>query len=160
MTMPHHALEITLTRPLAPAELHHATRSMPLAANHDATRLMAVTRAKTPVRALNRLRHQMDGRLPIDVITTHYPDADRQILLNVTLPTATHTSIRHAADRAGQSPERFVQLALHHALAQHASDEADRLDQAVQHLLVGTTAAHLLAAVGRALTHTTGAAPC
>ncbi|MFE9650548.1 hypothetical protein ACFYO0_41940 [Streptomyces sp. NPDC006365] len=160
MTMPHHALEITLTRPLTPAELHHATRSMPLAANHDATRLMALTRAKTPVKALERLRHQMDGRLPIDVITTHYPDTGGQILLNVTFPPTTYTSIRHAADRAGKSPENFVRQALHRALAQHASDEADRLDQAVQQLLAHTTAAPLLAAVGRALTHTPGVAPC
>lgn len=158
--MSHHALEITLTRPLTPAELHHAARSTPLAANHDTTRLMAVVRAKSSTKALNRLRRQTDGRLPIDVITTHYPDTGGQILLNVTFPTATYTCIRYAADRAEQSPERFVQLALHRTLAQHASDEADRLDQAVQQLLAHTTATHLLAAVGRALTHTPGAAPC
>ncbi|MET7647799.1 hypothetical protein ABZS83_30050 [Streptomyces sp. NPDC005426] len=67
-------------------------------------------------------------------------------------------TIRHAAHQAGQSPELFVQLALRGALAQHASDEADRLDRAVQHLLAGATAAHLLAAVGHALTRTLGAA--
>ncbi|MGW0826059.1 hypothetical protein [Streptomyces sp. NPDC002845] len=160
MTMAHHALEITLTRPLAPAELHQATRSMPLAANHDATRLLAVTRAKSPVKAVKRLRHQLGGRLPIDVITTHYPDAGGQLLLNVAFPSATYTSIRHAADHAGKSPELFVRQTIHRALAQYASDEADRLDQAVQQLLAHTTAAPLLAAVGRALTRTPGAAPC
>ena len=52
-----------------------------------------------------------------------------------------------------------MKLALHRALAQHAGEEADRLDRAVQHLLAHTTAAHLLAAVGHALTRTPGAAP-
>ena len=33
--MPHHALEITLTRPATRAELARAVRVMPLAANHD-----------------------------------------------------------------------------------------------------------------------------
>ncbi|MFI9780509.1 hypothetical protein ACIHCV_38540 [Streptomyces sp. NPDC051956] len=44
----HHAGEITLTRPAAPGELAHATRTRPLAVNHDATRFMAVVHAKTP----------------------------------------------------------------------------------------------------------------
>lgn len=157
--MPHHALDITLTRPLTPAELDQAARTMPLAANHDATHLMTVVPAKTPGKALNRLRHRMGGRLPIDVITTHYPDSSGQILLNVAFPPAVHATIRQAAHETGQSPELFVKLALHRALAQHASDEADRLDRAVQQLLAGTTAAHLLAAVGHALTRTPGAAP-
>ncbi|WP_406349789.1 hypothetical protein [Streptomyces sp. NBC_00658] len=155
--MPHHALEITLTRPLTPVELHHASRTWPLAANHDATRLIALMSAKTPDRAARRLRHRLNERLPIDVITTHYPDASGQVLLNIVFPPATRTALTAAANSAGQSPERFLQLALHRALAQHASQEADRLDQAVRHLLAHTTAAHLLSAVGRALTQTPGA---
>ncbi|OAH11724.1 hypothetical protein STSP_48930 [Streptomyces jeddahensis] len=158
--MPHHALEITLTRPPHPRRPRHATNRQPLAPNHDATRLMALLPAKTPGRAAHRLRQRLDTRLPIDVITTHYPDASGQILLNVAFSPTTHATLRHAADSAGQSLELFVKLALHRALAQHASDEADRLDQAVHHLLTGTTPAHLLAAVGHALTRTPGAAPC
>ncbi|MFE2302458.1 hypothetical protein ACFXAW_30195 [Streptomyces sp. NPDC059445] len=53
-----------------------------------------------------------------------------------------------------------MQEALQRALAWHAAEEADRLDHALQHLLADTTPAHLLAALGRALTHTTGAVPC
>jgi hypothetical protein len=158
--MAHHALEITLTRPLTAAELHHAARTMPLAANCDATRLMTVLRAKTPGKALTRLRRQIGTRLPIDVITTHYPDRSGKILLNVAFPPAAHTALAAAADRAAQTPQRFVELALHRALAQHASDEADRLDRALQQLLAHTTPAHLIAAVGHALTRTSGAAPC
>jgi hypothetical protein len=158
--MPHHALDITLTRPLTPAELQQAARTMPLAANHDATHLMAVLPAKTSGKALNRLRHRMGGRLPIDVITTHYPDSSGQILLNVAFPPAAHTALRAAAGRMGQPPRCFMQLALHRALARHATDEADRLDQAVQHLLADTTASHLLAAIGRVLTRTPGGTRC
>ncbi|NEB04229.1 hypothetical protein [Streptomyces sp. SID13726] len=152
MTMPHHALDIALTRPLTPAELRQATRTMPLAANHDATHLLAVARAKTPERAAHQLRRQLETRLPIDVITTHYPDANGQILLNVAFPPAVCTTLKTAARCAGQSPERFVELALHRALAERADQEADRLDHALRQLLAHTTPAHLLSAVGHALT--------
>ena len=154
--MPHHALEVFLTRPLVPAELRDVARVLPLAANRDTTRLMALVRAKNPGRAAHRLHQRLATRLSVDVITTHYPDADGQVLLNLAFPPAVHATIHRAAHDAGQSPE--VKLALHRALAQHASGEADRLDRAVQQLLVGTTAAHLLAAVGNALTRTPGAA--
>ncbi|QOV33108.1 hypothetical protein IM697_22840 [Streptomyces ferrugineus] len=157
MTMPHHALEITLTRPLTPAELHTAACVLPLAANHDATRLMTLVRARTSHRAAHRLRHRLSARLPVDVITTHYPDADGQVLLNVAFPPALHAVIRHSAGQTGQSPERFLQLAVHRALARHTSDEADRLDRAVRELLAHTTSVHLLTAVGRALSRHPGA---
>jgi hypothetical protein len=152
MTMPHHALEIVLTRPLAQAELRDAARVLPLAANHNATRLMALVHAKTSHQAARRLRHRFGARLPIDVITTHYPDADHKVLLNVDFPAAAHAVLKDEARRAHQSPERFVELALHRALAQHADQETDRLDRAVRELLAHTTPAHLLAAVGHALT--------
>ncbi|MGW2722403.1 hypothetical protein [Streptomyces sp. NPDC001492] len=150
--MPHHALEITLTRPLPPAALHRATRVLPLAANHDATRLMALVAAKTPQRAAHRLRHRLGTRLPIDVITTHYLDADHTVLLNVAFPPAVHTALTADARRARQTPERFLELALRRALAEHAEQETDRLDRAVRQLLAHTTPAYLLAAVGHALT--------
>ncbi|MFJ9105488.1 hypothetical protein ACIRJM_44355 [Streptomyces sp. NPDC102405] len=158
--MAHHALEITLTRPLAAAELHHAARTMPLAPNCDGTRLMTVVHAKTPGKALTRLRRQIGTQLPLDVITTHYPDRCGKILLNVAFPPAAHTALRAAADCAAQTPQRFLELAVHRALAQHADAEADRLDRALRDLLANTTPAHLIAAVGHALTRTSGAAPC
>ncbi|MEU1697420.1 hypothetical protein [Streptomyces hirsutus] len=157
MTMPHHALEITLTRALTRAELDQAARTWPLAANHDATRLMAVVRAKSPGRACSRLRRQVDGRLPVDAIATHYPDPSGQVLLNVVLPPAALTT---AAERTGQPLRLFVQGSVHRALARHAAEEANRLDLAVQHLLADTTPTQLLAALGRTLTHTPGATPC
>ncbi|MFD7488715.1 hypothetical protein [Streptomyces mirabilis] len=150
--MPHHALEITLTRPLASNALRRASRGLPLAANHDATRLMALVDARTPHRAAHRLRRRLGTRLPIDVITTHYPDADHSVLLNVAFPPAAHAALTTDARRARQSPERFLELAVHRTLAEHADRETDRLDRAVSQLLAHTTPAYLLAAVGHALT--------
>ncbi|MFI1200419.1 hypothetical protein ACH4VR_13360 [Streptomyces sp. NPDC020883] len=148
----HHALEITLTRPLKTAELRHAARAWPLAANSDATRLMTLVAAKTPDRAVRRLVHRLSARLPIDVITPHYPDANGKVLLNLALTPATHSALKTGARHAGQTPERFLHLALHRAVAEHADQEAERLDRAARHLLTHTTPAHLLSAVGHALT--------
>ncbi|MEU3862532.1 hypothetical protein AB0F03_35280 [Streptomyces sp. NPDC028722] len=151
--MPHHALEILLTRLLTTDELHHATRTWPLAANHDATRLVALIGARTPGRAAHRLRRRLQTvGLPIDVITTPYPDANGQILLSAAFSPATQSVLENAARRAGQKPERFIEAALHRALAEHASQETDGLDKAVRQLLAHTTPAYLLSAVGHALT--------
>ncbi|MFD7817637.1 hypothetical protein ACFV6E_32660 [Streptomyces sp. NPDC059785] len=156
MTVPHYALEVSLTRPLSPQALHRAAGRLPLAANHDATRLMTLMPAKSPHRAAQKLRHRLGHRLPVDVITTHYPDADHHVLLNVAFPPAARAALEDGARRAHQSPERFTELALHRALVQHADEEADRIDRQVQRLLETTTPACLLAAVGHALTRLSG----
>jgi hypothetical protein len=113
---------------------------------------MALIAAKTPQRAAHRLRHRLGTRLPIDVITTHYPNADHSVLLNVAFPPAVHAILTADARRAQQTPARFLELALRRALAEHAEQETDRLDRAVRQLLVHTTPAYLLSAVGHALT--------
>ncbi|MFG2651209.1 hypothetical protein [Streptomyces sp. NPDC048436] len=155
----HHALEITLTRPLTPAEHHQAARTTPLAANHDATHLMTLVPAKSPHRALRRLRRRLDPLLPIDVISTHYPDAENHILLNITLPPAALDTIRRAATAHGQSPPVFVEQTLSQAMARQTRHEADYLDLALHALLARTSAPQLLAALGRALT-TAGGPSC
>ncbi|MEU2771434.1 hypothetical protein ABZ646_00565 [Streptomyces sp. NPDC007162] len=148
----YHALEIVLTRPLTAAELRRAAQDWPLAANHDTSRLMTVAGGRSPERAVHRLHQRLTGHLPIDVITTHYPDAHGRVLLNVDFPPDAHTTLQQNARRAGLTPERFVRDALHRALAEHADREADRLDHAVRQLLDSTNPAHLLSAVGHALT--------
>ncbi|MFD6327022.1 hypothetical protein ACFWOL_30205 [Streptomyces sp. NPDC058442] len=150
--MPHHALEITLTRPLHPAELDAACRRTPLAADCDTTRLMALVPAKTPDRAAHRLRRRLTDRLPLDVITTHYPDASGQVLLNLALPPAAHTALQATALQTGQKPERLLERAVHRALAGHTEHEVKRLEHEVRRLLAHTVPAHLLAAMGHALT--------
>ncbi|MFI1035250.1 hypothetical protein [Streptomyces sp. NPDC020951] len=147
----HHALEIVLTRPLTAAELRRAAQDWPLAANHDTSRLMAVAGGKTPELAAHRLRQRLTSRLPIDVITTHYPDPYGHVLLNVAFPPTAYTALERDARHAGQTPERYVHGAIHRALAEHTEQEADRLNRAVRRLLAHTSPAHLIAAVGHAL---------
>ena len=151
--MPHHALEITLTRPATQAELARAVRVMPLAANHDRTRLMAVAKAKNQGRALSRAHHRHKELLPLDVLTTHYPDPDGHVLLTPAFSPTADAFIRRAAEQMGQTPRVFLQQTIHHALDRHARQEAERLDHALKALLAYTTPDQLLAAVGRTLTH-------
>ncbi|MGW6523990.1 hypothetical protein [Streptomyces sp. NPDC054962] len=157
--MPHHALDITLTRAITPAELLRAARTTSLAANHDGTRLLAVVQAKTPGKAFHRLRRQVSGLIPIDVITTHYPDSSGQILLNVTFPPSAHTALASAAAHAAQPLHQYVHEAVSQAMTRHARAEADRLEAAMHNLLAGTAPAHLLTALGRALAHDLGDTP-
>ncbi|GAA3778050.1 hypothetical protein [Streptomyces chiangmaiensis] len=111
-----------------------AARAWPLAANHDTTRLMTLVNAPTPDQATHRLRHRLADRPPIDVITTHYPDEHGQVLLNLDFPPGAYAALNAGAAalnagarREGQTLERFL-------------------------LLAHTTPAHLLSAVGHALT--------
>ncbi|WP_234328366.1 MULTISPECIES: DUF6083 domain-containing protein [unclassified Streptomyces] len=72
--MTHHAVEILLLRLATHDELRRACRTLPVGANHDGTRLMAVHPARTPGRALRSVRRRLRHILPIDVLTTHYAD--------------------------------------------------------------------------------------
>ncbi|MER6032088.1 hypothetical protein [Streptomyces sp. NPDC001851] len=151
-SMPHHALEITLTRALSQAEIDTARRRMPVADNHDATRLMALVKADAPEQAARRLRRRLSDQLPIDVITTHYSDARHKVILNVALPPAAQAILTTAARSESITPERFMEHAVRLALADHAEQEVDHLGRSVQQLLAHTSPAHLLIAVGHALT--------
>ncbi|NUK82195.1 hypothetical protein HRW23_33520 [Streptomyces lunaelactis] len=146
--MPHHVLEITLTRRATQAELACAARVMPLAANHDATRLMTVAKAKNPDRALSRAHHRLKELLPLDVLATHYPAPDGHVLLNIAFSPTADAFIRGAAEQMGQSPRVFLQQTIHRALARNARQEAERLDHALQALLAHTTPDQLLASEG------------
>ncbi|MFJ8955195.1 hypothetical protein ACIRO1_34390 [Streptomyces sp. NPDC102381] len=159
MSARHHALEIALTRPLTHAELARAARLGPLAADAARHRLMAVQRADGPAQAARRLRRRLDAHLPIDVITTHYPNAHGQVLLNVTLPPAAHTALHRNARSHGRTPGHHLELALQQNLADHAGREDHRVQTAVRHLLDGTTPARLLTAVAHALTSPTPQGP-
>ncbi|MGW0631929.1 hypothetical protein [Streptomyces sp. NPDC002758] len=105
----HHAIEIVLTRPATVEELRRAHSAARLAANTDRTRLLALQRAKSPGRALRALRRQLDALLPIDVLTSHYPDQYGQVLLNLTLSNTARTAIRRAAATRGQRPQGLPQ---------------------------------------------------
>ena len=150
--MPGHAVEISLTRSATTAELARAFQVMPLAANHESTRLMTVMRAGNRDQALNWSRRRLKGLLPIDALTTHYPDREGQVLLSVAFSPAAAATIRHAAEHEGQEPHVFLAQVIRRALADHARREAADLDHALRSLLTRTSPDRLVAAVGRTLT--------
>ncbi|MFJ2607975.1 hypothetical protein ACIO13_23820 [Streptomyces sp. NPDC087425] len=143
----HHAVEITLTRPATAGELRHARRIMPLAANSDRTRLMAVTNAKGPGDALRLLRRSLDTCLPIDVLTTHYPNRHGQVLLNVELSNAVTKILRAEAAAARQRPRDLLGRRVIAALARDAQERARRLENRLESLLVQYTAEDVLSGV-------------
>ncbi|MEW2397634.1 hypothetical protein [Streptomyces sp. NPDC046862] len=131
----HHAIEITLTRSATPCELRHARSVVSLGANTDRTRLMALQRVKTPGRALRVLRHRLDALLPIAVLTTHYPDRQGCVLLNVALSRAAHTAVRQAAAARGQQPRDFLRKTVTAAVTQHQEERVRHLTHQLEGLL-------------------------
>ncbi|WP_416956520.1 hypothetical protein [Streptomyces sp. Agncl-13] len=146
-----HAVEIILTRPVTRAELHRACRRVPLAANADRTRLMAVRGAKSSRRALRSLRHELDRLLPIDVLTTHYPDASGQVLLNVAFTRTMHSTICQVATARGRKPADFLAQAVVGALERAEQARTRHLTRQLQDLLVDHTPEALLACAARVL---------
>lgn len=150
----HHAIEITLTRPASNSELHRARRVTALASSTDRTRLLAVQRAKTSRRALQTLRRRLDGVLPIDVLTTHYPDRQGCVVMNFALSHAARTTIRQAAAACGQRPRDFLRLTVADVMARHKEDRARELTAQMEELLAQHTPEELLlCAAGSLLSH-------
>ncbi|MGW0703757.1 hypothetical protein ACWD0A_31515 [Streptomyces sp. NPDC002867] len=160
--MPLHAVEITLTRPATPGELRRAAQAMALAADADRTRLMTVARGKTARKALQRTRARLEHLLPIDILTTHYPDTTGSILVNVALPERVHARLADAARREGRSTEAHLTAAVHRALTRAEHDRARQLDAALDELLTWSTPHQLLAAAARTINQPTthGASGC
>ncbi|MER6425514.1 hypothetical protein [Streptomyces sp. NPDC001137] len=144
---PHHAVEITLTRPATPGELRHARGGVPLAANADRTRLMAVHGARSPGGVLHTLRHRLDALLPIDVLSTHYPDQHGQILLNVALSHTADRALRRDAAVVGQRPEDLLRRRVTAALTREEQERARRLENRLKSLLAHHTPDEVLACV-------------
>ncbi|MFE1880171.1 hypothetical protein [Streptomyces diastatochromogenes] len=140
----HHAVEITLTRPATDGELRRAGRIVALASNTDHTRLLIVQRAKTPGRALRAVRHRLNAALPIDVVTTHYPDRQGCVLVNFALSHEARTIIHRAAAAGGQRPRDFLSQTVTDAVARHQEERARRLTTHLNGLLDQHTAEELL----------------
>ncbi|ATW46702.1 hypothetical protein [Streptomyces peucetius] len=155
--MPLHAIEITLTRPATPAELHRANRIMALAPDADRTRLMTLASAKASHKALQRTRERLEGLLPLDILTTHYPDPAGGIILNIALPAETHAQLEEAAHRTGQSLETHLAQVVLQSVALAEQDQARRLDAALEQVLTWSTPYQLLVAAARIASHPTTA---
>ncbi|MFJ9591055.1 hypothetical protein [Streptomyces acidicola] len=147
----HHAVEITLTRPLTPGELKRARPSVPLAANADRTRLMAVQRAHSPGTALHLLKRRLGSRLPIDVLSTHYPDRHGQVRLNVAFSRKAEAVIRRAAAASGQRPKQFVRQSVTTAVARQEQERLQLLEVRFESLLAHHTPEEVLACAATAL---------
>ena len=144
---PHHAVEIALTRPATPGELRLAGRGVPLAVNADRTRLMAVQGARSPGGALHGLRRRLDALLPIDVLSTHYPDRHGQILLNVALGHAADRALRRDAAVVGLRPEDLLRRCVTAALTRAEQERARQLEDRLESLLAHHRPAEVLACV-------------
>jgi hypothetical protein len=142
-----HAIEIILTRPATHSELRHARRSVRLAANADRTRLMSVQRAHSAGSALHVLRHQLSTRLPIDVLTTHYPDGHGQVLLNVTLGHGADRVLRRDAAVLGQRPQDVLRQRVTAALAREEQNRARSLKDRLEGLFADHTPEEVLVGV-------------
>ncbi|MFI8170916.1 hypothetical protein ACIGAN_31855 [Streptomyces sp. NPDC085931] len=142
-----HAVEIILTRPATPGELRHARCSVPVSANADRTRLIAVHDARSSGGALHTLRRRLDALLPIDVLTTHYPDRRGRVLLNVALPHAADQALRRAAAATGQRPQDVLRRRVSEALARDEQDRAQLLVARLEGLLAHHTPEEVLTSV-------------
>ena len=146
-----HAVEIILTRPVTRAEPQRACRRVPLATNAAWTRLMAVRTAKSPGRALRSLRCELDRLLPIDVLTSHYPDASGHVLLNVAFTRAMRSVIGQAATAQGRKPADFVARTAVEAVGRDQRARTWLLTTQLEGLLAHHTPEAVLACAARAL---------
>lgn len=152
--MHQYAVEISLTRPATARELDRARRRMPFAANADRTRLMTVHSGTSPGRALHRLRRRLDDVLPIDVLTTYYPDRDGRVLLNVGLPQDLHALIRREAAASGRRPRDVLGERITTGLARERRERRHRLESQLQGLLAQHTPQDVLACAAALLAST------
>ncbi|MFC9629047.1 hypothetical protein ACFTY8_07085 [Streptomyces mirabilis] len=141
----HYAVEISLPRPASALELHWARHGVTFAANADRTRLMTVQRGNSPGHALHRLRRQLDTVLPIDVLTTHYPDRQGRVLLNVVLSRRADAQFRRAAAASGQRPRDILGERITASLTREQHQRRHRLEAQLQRLLTHNTPEEVLA---------------
>ncbi|WP_368039437.1 hypothetical protein [Streptomyces sp. 8P21H-1] len=113
--------------------------------NADRTRLMAVQRALSPGAALHLLRRRLDTHLPIDVLSTHYPDRHRQVLLNVALDRTAGRALRRDAAARGQRPGDVLRQHVTIALAREEERRARRLKERLMPLLTDHAPEEVLA---------------
>lgn len=140
-----YAIEILLTRPASVRELHRARYCATFAASADRTRLMTVESGKSPGRALHRLRRRLDTVLPIDVLSTHYPDREGRVLLNVVLSRRADARIRREAAARGRRPRDVLGERIRAHLACEQRRRRQRLESQLQRLLTDHTPEEILA---------------
>lgn len=155
MTIRQYAVEISLTRPASARELDRARRRASFAVNADRTRLMAVHSTTSPSRALHRLRSRLDDILPIDVLTTHYPDHKGRVLLNVDLSRDVDAAIRREASASGRRPRDILGERITAGLAHERRERRHRLESQLHALLAQHTPHEVLTCAAALLARST-----
>jgi hypothetical protein len=112
---------------------------------------MAVHPAKTPSRALQSLRRRLHHLLPIDVLTTHYPDQHGQVVLNLELSRTARAAILRAATASGQRPGDFVGRSVTAALDRNERERSRQLTAQLEGLVALYSSEDLLACTARIL---------
>lgn len=106
---------------------------------------MVIHSARSSGGALHVLRRRLGARLPIDVLTTHYPDRRGQVLLNVALSHATGRVLHRAAAATGQRPQDVLRQRVTEALARDEQERARLLADRLEGLLTHHTPEEILA---------------
>ncbi|MDX3069107.1 hypothetical protein PV518_44415 [Streptomyces sp. ND04-05B] len=106
---------------------------------------MTVQRGDSPGPALHRLRRWLDTVLPIDVLTTHYPDRQGRVLLSVVLSHRAGAQIRRAAAASGLRPRDVLGERITAHLAREQRQGRHRLESQLQRLLDHHTPEEVLA---------------
>lgn len=145
MTTHHYAVEISLTRPATARELDRARRRMRFASNADRTWLMTVQSGTSPGQALHQLQRRLDMVVPIDVLSTHYPDRHGRVLLSVELGQDADASIRSEAAARGRRPQEVLDERITTALTREQSERRRRLESQLSGLLAERTPEDVLA---------------
>lgn len=140
-----YAVEISLTRPASARELDRARHRVRFAANADRTRLMTVQSGRSPGRALHRLRRRLDTVVPIDVLSTHYPDRRGRVLLNVALDRDTEAAIRREAAASGRRPRNVLGERITTALTREHRERLHHFESQLRGLLTEHTPRDVLA---------------
>ncbi|MFF7889793.1 hypothetical protein ACH40F_54525 [Streptomyces sp. NPDC020794] len=112
---------------------------------------MTVRLAKSPGRALRSLRHELDRLLPIDVLTSHYPDPSGRVVLNVALTRAMRSLIGQTATAQGQEPAAFLARTVVEAVARDEQTHTRQLTTRLQDLLAHHTPEAVLTCAARVL---------
>ncbi|MGW5664051.1 hypothetical protein ACWEWG_28915 [Streptomyces sp. NPDC003758] len=149
----HYAIEIILTRTASCGELRRARKRVALAEDADRIRLMTVQSSKSAGGALHQMRCRLGGRLPIDVLATHYPDRSGHILLNVELRRTVTGAVRRAAKTHGQPPQEYLGQSLAEAVDRSQRERRRRSAAHLESLLHQYTSEEVLSCAAGLLSH-------
>ncbi|MFC9684058.1 hypothetical protein [Streptomyces sp. NPDC056948] len=85
--------------------------------------------------------------MPIDVLTTHYPDRHGQVVLNIALSHPADQALRQAAADVGQRPQDVLRERVIAGIARDQKQRARCLEERLESLLARHEPEEVLACV-------------